>query len=152
MLKKIQQFFESHFVENGTGALDVEHQLNLAAAALLVEMIFQDDSADELEIVTVKKALTEQLGLSNQEADKLYELAEEEKNQATDYHQFTKLITEHYAQPKKILLIESLWRVAFADNILNKYEEHMVRRISDLIHVSHKDFIQAKHKIEAELA
>ena len=124
------------------------HQLNLAAAALLIEMILQDDHVDKAEVAQVKKILLSQFDLSAAEMESLYALAEEEKHLATDYHQFTKLVASHYTQPQKIQLIESLWRVAYADKVLDKYEEHMVRRISDLIHVSHKDFMQAKHRAE----
>jgi len=151
MLKKIQSFFEKNFISaSDNNAMD-EHQLNLAAAALLIEMVFQDDEINESEVDAVKQALTRQLELPEAEINELYELAEEEKHQATDYHQFTTLITQHYSQPQKIKLIESLWVVAYADNELDKHEEHMVRRISDLIHVSHKDFLQTKHKVAAKL-
>jgi uncharacterized tellurite resistance protein B-like protein len=34
--------------------------------------------------------------------------------------------------------------MAFADGNIDKYEEHVVRKISDLIHISHNDFIQSK--------
>jgi len=148
MLKKIQAFFETHFSLDETSDASVEHQLNLAAAALLIEMSFQDDEVHEKEKTAVKQVMSKQLELSENEISELYTLAEEEKHQATDYHQFTSLITQHYTQPQKINLIESLWKVAYADNVLDKHEEHMVRRISDLIHVSHKDFLQAKHRIE----
>jgi len=150
MLKKIQLFFDSNFSVKSTLVVPVEHQLNLAAAALLVEMVMQDEHIDEKEVEEVKKLLTNQFDISATEAESLYALAEEEKHKATDYHQFTKLIASHYTQAQKIQLIESLWRVAFADQVLDKYEEHMVRRISDLIHVSHKDYIQARHRVESE--
>ncbi|MCW8934165.1 MAG: TerB family tellurite resistance protein [Gammaproteobacteria bacterium] len=148
MIKKLQLFFEKNFMMVGVSAVVEAHQLNLAAAALLIEMVLQDDHVDKTEVVQVKKILVSQFDLSEAEMESLYALAEEEKHQATDYHQFTKLIANHYTQPQKIRLIESLWRVAYADEVLDKYEEHMVRRISDLIHVSHKDFIQAKHRVE----
>ncbi|VAW66539.1 hypothetical protein MNBD_GAMMA11-418 [hydrothermal vent metagenome] len=151
MLKKIQLFFEKYVIQEQTGGESVEHSLNLAAAALLVEMIFQDDEIHENEVKAVKALMIEQLGLSSQEAENLYLLAQQERQQATDYHQFTQLIARHYTQQQKIKLIESLWRVAFADHVLDRYEEHMVRRISDLIHVSHKDFIQAKHRVQKSL-
>lgn len=151
MIKKIQLFFEKNFILNDQAAAPVEHRLNLAAAALLVEMILQDDNVDKVEVAQVKKLLMTQLDLSKAEMESLYVLAEEEKHQSTDYHEFTNLIAKHYTQPQKIQLIESLWRVAYADQVLDKYEEHMVRRISDLIHVSHKDFMQAKHRVESAL-
>jgi uncharacterized tellurite resistance protein B-like protein len=148
MLKKIQIFFETSFKLSDDGGASVEHRLNLAAAALLVEMMLQDDKVSDVEENAVKKAMIEQLKLTVDEADKLYALAHEEKNQATDYHQFTRLIAQHYTQPQKIKLIEALWAVAFADQVLDKYEEQMMRKICDLIHVSHKDFIQARHRVE----
>ena len=43
-------------------------------------------------------------------------------------------------------MVELLWRVAYADGDLDKYEEHLVRRIADLIHVPHSVFIRMKHK------
>lgn len=148
MLKKIQTFFEAHFQLDEGANTTVEHQLNVAAAALLVEMTLQDGKTSDDEVKAVKNAIVEQLGLTTDEAENLYALAHEEKHQATDYHQFTRLIAQHYTQPQKIKLIEALWEVAFADSMLDKYEEHMVRKISDLIHVSHKDFIQARHRVE----
>lgn len=150
MISKIQKFFETYFTSAESEGIS-QHQLNLAAAALLVEMTFQDDEVHEAEEAAVRKSLTTQLGLSREEADSLYQLAEEEKHRATDYHEFTSLIAEHYTQPQKVQLIEALWRVAYADRQLDKYEEHMVRRICDLIHVSHSDFIKAKHRVESEL-
>ena len=150
MLKKIKDFFEKNFAANEEKGASVEHQLNLAAAALLIEMVLQDDDVNESEVDAVKNTLTTQFELSAEEVEKLYVLAEEEKHQSTDYYQFTKLIAEHYTQLQKIKLVEALWRVAFADNVLDKYEENMVRRISDLIHLSHKDFIQARHRVEDE--
>lgn len=150
MLKKIQSFFETHFSLTEQSQEPSEHQLHLAAAALLIEMSFQDEEVNSSETDAVKRVLSG-LGLTDKEVAELYELAEIEKHQATDYHQFTQLISEHYSQQQKIQLIESLWEVAYADNQLDKYEEHMVRRISDLIYVSHKDFIQARHRVEERL-
>lgn len=151
MLKKIQSFFETHFMLEESGDQAIEHQLNMAAAALLIEMTLQDDEAHEAEVESVKQHLMTELGLSEVETHDLYTLAEAEKHESTDYHQFTRLIAERYSQAQKIRLIESLWEVAFADQVLDKYEEHMVRKIADLIYVPHREFIQARHRVEERL-
>jgi len=148
VLKKLQTFFENNFLPDNSPEEPIEHKLNLAAAALLVEMTLQDCHADEIEVGMVKQSLVDHLGLTYDEADELYALAETEKHQATDYHQFTQLISQHYTQPQKVTLVEALWHVAFADSVLDKYEEQMVRKICDLIHVSHKDYLQAKHRVQ----
>ncbi len=151
MLKKIQTFFKNNFMLEDGRAQASEHQLNMAVAALLIEMTLQDDETHEAEVESVKQHLTTELGLSESETDELYALAEAEKHESTDYHQFTRLIAEHYSQAQKIKLIESLWEVAFADNVLDKYEEHMVRKIADLIYVPHKEFIKARHRVEGRI-
>ena len=93
------------------------------------------------------KSVGKHFGLSEREAKALIELAATEHAESIDYFQFTSLINQYYNPLQKIKIVEELWRVAYADNELHKYEEHVIRRLADLIHVSHKDFIAAKHRI-----
>ena len=86
-------------------------------------------------------------GLEPAEAEELIGLAEAEHADSTDYFQFTRLINDHYDYARKIRVVEALWRVAFADQELHKYEEHVIRRLAELLYVSHKDFINAKHRV-----
>lgn len=149
MLKAIKQFFEESIspdtkVDNRG---DVEHRLKLATAALFIEMMQQDGKKTDSEEKTVKKVLQTKFALSETETHQLFELAHEEARDAVDFHQFTSLIHEHFSMEKKIKIVEYLWTIAYADNHLDAYEEHMVRRIADLIYVEHQDFIKAKHKV-----
>lgn len=147
MLSTIKSFFENNFLQINT-AQDEPHQLRLATAALLIEMMQQDDEVHEKEYQAVMLALQEKFDLSESETKSLIELAHEEAHAATDYHQFTRLIAKQFSQPQKIKVIEYLWMIAYADGQLDRYEEHMVRRIADLIYVSHVDFMQAKHRVK----
>ena len=82
--------------------------------------------------------------------DDLFILASEEARQSVDLYQFTSLIREHFSQEKKIKTIECLWTIAYADNHLDAHEEHLIRRIADLLYVTHQDFINAKHRVLKE--
>lgn len=146
MLNTIKTFFENNFLSDESVATE-EQRLQLATAALLIEMSLQDNMEHTEEVQAVKQALQKKFLLSVQESAALYDNARHAVNNATDYHEFTRLIAKHFTQPQKIKLIEYLWMVAYADRQLDKYEEHMIRRIADLIHVSHKDFMQAKHRV-----
>ncbi len=146
MLGAIKIFFENNIATEESS--DLEHQLKLATAALLIEMIQQDDKIFPEEIEAAKKALRKKFDLSNEESQALFRLAEAEAAEAVDYHQFTRLIARQFTQAQKIKVIELLWSVAYADLHLDPHEEHMIRKIADLIYVSHKDFIQTKHKIQ----
>jgi len=151
MLTAIKNFFEQNMspgVASDNVSQGQEHQLRLATTALLIEMMAQDENVHETEKQAVREALKETFNLNSKEILELCRLAEEELHHATDYYQFTKLIAEHYSQLQKIQVIELLWRVAFADNHLDAYEEHMVRRIADLIYVPHQDFIRTKLKVQ----
>ena len=150
MLNAIKNFFEKNISSEEDG--DLDHQLKLATAALLIEMMQQDEQVHIEEIDTAKSALGEKFDLSDEESHTLFKLAEAEAGEAVDYHQFTRLIAKEFTQAQKIKVIELLWSVAYADSHLDRHEEHMVRKIADLIYVSHKDFIKAKHKIQDALA
>ena len=150
MLSNIKSFFDKNFLQIDTAG-DEQHQLRLATAALLIEMMQQDDEVHEKERQVIMLALQEKFALSESETKSLVDLAHEEAHAATDYHQFTSLIAKQFSQPQKIKIIEYLWTVAYADGHLDRYEEHMVRRIADLIYVSHAGFMQAKHRVAESL-
>lgn len=145
MLKAIKQFFEESI--STASQDDVEHRLKLATAALFIEMMQQDGKKTESEELKVKEVLQTRFSLSETQTAELFVLAHEEARDAVDFHQFTSLIHEHFSMEKKIKIVEYLWAIAYADNHLDSYEEHMVRRIADLLYIDHQDFIKAKHKV-----
>jgi uncharacterized tellurite resistance protein B-like protein len=145
MLNAIKNFFEQNISSDKSA--DVEHQLKLATAALLVEMMQQDHKVQDAERQAVKDALKKKFHLTEDETHELYTLAQQEADGATDYYQFTSLIARHYSRQQKIKLVEYLWTIACADTHLHPLEEHMIRRIADLIYVSHKDLIKTKLQV-----
>ena len=85
--------------------------------------------------------------LDQNEAEELLELAEEERSDSTDYFQFTSLIKDAYTPEQKVKLVELLWRIAYANESLHRYEEeHLVRKVADLLYVPHSAFIATKHR------
>jgi len=113
-------------------------------AALMLEVAEADYQQQPEEKAMLIELARKSFNLNQADADELVELASKEYENATDYFEFTHLINQHYSEQQKIDLIENLWRIAYADNILDKYEEHVIRRIADLIYVSHSDFIASK--------
>lgn len=148
MLRSIKRFFDDRLVfEDRDSAADSEHVLRLAVAALLLEVGESDYQDHPAERVAVMDAVKNHFGLDQEEADALIDLAETERAEATDYFQFTSLINRTYDLEQKKRVIEILWKVAFADDVLHKYEEHLIRRLAELLHLPHRDFIAAKHRV-----
>lgn len=143
MLNKLLAFFQQE--EQKTE----DHKPELAAAALLVEIMNADNDLSEVESDSIKSILFDTLFITAEVAEELLATAKKQVNEATDLFQFTEVINANYSAAEKINLIESLWKVAYSDKQLDKYEEHMIRRIADLLYVSHGDFIKTKNRIKA---
>nr|WHW29745.1 putative TerB family tellurite resistance protein [uncultured bacterium] len=143
MLKKLSALF------NGaeTKAAPSAHDLELAAAALLVEVCHADHDADARETAAIVEIAKTTLHLNEQEARQLLDDAAQRKSSATSLYEFTDLLNRHIDKVEKVSLVEDCWRVAFADGNIDRYEDHMIRKIAELLYVSHSDFIRAKLRV-----
>ena len=145
MLELIKQFYDKNIASAGpTGAAVSERALQIATAALLVEMMHIDDKLQSEERQVIIESICARFTLSDEEARDVIAMAEEQTKQATDDYQFTSLINKSFDLEQKTQIIESLWRVAFADNHLDKYEEYLVRKLAELLYVPHSAYIAAK--------
>jgi uncharacterized tellurite resistance protein B-like protein len=148
MLDAIRDFFDKHMgvpASPETG----RHSIEIATAALLVEVVRMDGDIDPAERTAVLNAVHASFGLSGPEADALIRLAEEEARQAADLYQFTSLLNRTFSAQQKEQVIEHLWRVAFADAQLSAWEQHLVRKVADLLYVPHGAYIAAKLRARA---
>ncbi len=147
MLTKLQNFFEQYLGKDTESTIPLERRLQMASAALMVEMLHVDERVTSEEDEKLRQLLLQRFHLDDSEIESLIDLAHNEKHDATDYYQFTSLLNTHYSQQQKIDLVEDLWKLAYADHQLDKYEEHLLRRLAELLHVPHQDFIRTKHKV-----
>jgi uncharacterized tellurite resistance protein B-like protein len=145
----IQRFFERYIKVEAESPDRHEHALQLATAALLVEMTRADSDVGRAEVETVLRELATVFTLTPEETRELADLAQREVDHSTSLYQFTSLINRHFSPESKSEVIEMMWRVALADGKLDKYEEYLVRKVADLLYVPHRDFIKAKHRVQA---
>jgi uncharacterized tellurite resistance protein B-like protein len=152
MVSVIKQFFDKYVKNTSDTSKEIPaHSLQIATAALLIEMMRADSEISEDGKVTITRSIRSKFGLTDEEIDALLKIAEDKVWESTGYHEFTSLMNKGFSYEQKIKVIEHLWEVAYADNILDKHEEYMVRKISGLIYVSHKDFIEAKLRVKSKL-
>lgn len=74
------------------------------------------------------------------------------RHQAVSLYDFTRDLRVGLQAEDRAGLVEWMWRVALADSRLGKHEELLVRRVADLLGVSHSEFIQRKHLAQAALS
>lgn len=118
--------------------------IELATAALLVEVVHAARDVQPAEQAVLLRAVHDKFGLDSVQADALLRDAEERMRQATDYYQYTSLINAHFTQEQKQQVIELMWRVAYADDVLSAQELHLIRKIAGLLHVPDGEYIAAK--------
>ena len=128
-----------------TTVSEAEHRaLELACAALMFEVARADFSVETTEQDTVTSLLKEQFNLSADEVSTITEAAFEQADAATCLFEFTRTLNELASAEQKRDLLAMMWRVAMADDALSRYEEHVIRKVADLLYVPHSDLIAAK--------
>jgi uncharacterized tellurite resistance protein B-like protein len=148
MLDAIKSFFsdtmEPVSPEEELAAPDVR----LAACALLIEIAHADDEFTDDESQHLLSAIRRQYGLDAAEAEQLLELAEEERVNAVDLWQFTKLIKQNYSLGQKMVLVEVMWGLVYSDGDLSSHEESLMRRVCHLLDLAPGHLSQVRKKVE----
>ncbi len=152
MLTALKSFLKKNLelADQLTNAADAE-LIQMAAAVLFVEVMYSDHKVDERERQTVCLALQKCFSLTDKEAESLLKRAEDRIQDVTSLHEFTSLLHRNLTHEEKIGLVEQIWRIILADETIDKYEEHLVRQIAELLYLRHSEFIQAKLRVQASL-
>jgi uncharacterized tellurite resistance protein B-like protein len=147
MFKTLKSIFDDNITKLSEPSNE-KHSLELASAALLFEISRADEDISKIEKHEIASALRRVFSLEEQELQNLLDAADSAVSEAVSLYEFTDVLNEKFDREQKIKLIEMLWRVAFADDTLDKYEEYYVRKIAELLHVSHKDYIKTKLRVQ----
>ena len=132
-----------------TDASSREHSIRVATALLLVEVARADYTEEIVEHETILALLRSFFELNDDEVALLAEKARTEADHAASLHAFTRTLNEELELSEKHAIVEMLWRVAFADDRLSKYEDGLVRKIADLLYVSHGDLIRIRNNVRS---
>lgn len=138
------------FSDTDVTSESVAEQVNLAAAVLLVEVMMADHEVKEEEVTQITDVLENLFAIKKEQSTFLIEEACQRHHDLVSLHEMTSIINGQRDQELKRKLIFAMWCIAFADNDKDKYEEHLIRKVADLLYLSHSDFIRAKHEAEAQ--
>jgi uncharacterized tellurite resistance protein B-like protein len=121
-----------------------EHTLQVATAVLLVEVMRSDASIGLSERAAVIVALRDRFALSADEVEALMVVADQTAREAHDLHTFTSRLNDQLEPEQKARIVEYMWQVAYADGRLDAHEQHVMRKLADLLYIPHGDYIAAK--------
>lgn len=132
------------------GVLEQREPLELATAALLVELARSDFSESAEELAAIRHLLEKRFGVGPDAMEKLLEDASRRADRAVSLHEFTHRLNNELPASEKIAIVEMLWRVSYADKRIDKHEEHLITRIAGLLHVSDRDRVRTKLRVIVE--
>ena len=145
MISTLKGFF-NQLVDSGAQDKTAGKTLQIATAALLVEMMRTDNHIAAEESALIEKTLREQFSLEAGELGDLLKLADAEARQAVGYYPFTSLINKQCSLEQKVRIVETMWQVAMSDGHISAHENHLMRKIADLLYIGHADYIAAKQR------
>lgn len=143
MLQQIRKLFD----QIGRGEdLDVrtETDVRMVSAALLAEIATADQHVDEREHQALVQLLQDHYTLDSDTAQALVERALKQRHEATSLYEFTQAVNDQFSDTDKYQLVKQMWQVAFADGEIDAFEEHLIRRVSELIYLPHGLFTRAR--------
>jgi uncharacterized tellurite resistance protein B-like protein len=146
MIRTLRLLFEQH-VTKFVDEPESQHSLELAGAALLMEISRADHDIAPVERDAIDSAIKQVFNLADDEIEDIVSAAERAVDTAVSLFDFTAVINQRFSPDQKLKLLEMLWAVAYADSRLDHYEEYYVRKIADLLYLSHGDYIRTKHKM-----
>jgi uncharacterized tellurite resistance protein B-like protein len=143
MLRALQDLFDS-FAAPTLSPAEQEHQLQLATAVLLVEVMRSDATVQPAERGDTPVALSRQFPPEPHALQRLLQVAEQTSRTANDFFAFTSTLNDRFSHDQKIGVIEFMWQVAYADGRIDEGENHVISRVAGLLHVTHGEYIAAK--------
>lgn len=149
MLNKISRFLNNLLSDGQHSDTLQQPSLAIACAVLLCEVMRADDVFSEQEQQQLRSILTQQFKLSREELETILAQAYQLSENAHDFYLFTSKINQHYSLEQRIEIVNLLWQVAYADGKLASIEEHIIRKIADLLHLRHSEYIATKIAAES---
>ena len=150
MLERLKSAIQDLLPDSTTAAGEDSDSLELAITALLIEMSRADAHLDRAEAELIRDIVARHFGGTGTSAAELFDRAHAASEASVSTYEFTRIMNETLDQSEKLWVIERLWEVAYADGEVEKYEEALVRKIADLLHVSHPALVSARLRVQKQ--
>ena len=128
---------------------DISKKIQIATAALFIEIAKADGEISADERKKIVKNMEEMFDLDDECVENLIKLSEQRVNESISVYEFSSIINENFSREEKYQLMKNLWKIVYADNHLDQYEDRLMKIIGSTLNLDHKDVIDAKLEVKA---
>jgi len=150
MIESIKNLWSQAFSEQAGNPAEREHGLNLIAAALMLEVARADFREDVIESERIFDLLKQEFALTAEDAEILMNQATDEVDEAVSLYEFTRVMNDKLSEQEKRRVLRLMWQVAFADQALHRYEDHLIRKVAELVYVPTVEMLRLRQDVEDE--
>jgi uncharacterized tellurite resistance protein B-like protein len=127
-----------------------ENDHRVAMAALLLHAGTIDGKLSGAERQMLVALLKQRFALDDGTTQALVTQATEAEQNAIDLYQFTRLLNRSLDDDGRRRVVEMLWQIAFSDGAITEFEDNLIWRAADLLHVSQHERIALRQRVAAE--
>ena len=122
-------------------------RVQIATCVILLEVAKYDFELSSIEEETTKAILKHEFSIPEEAIEDLMKVAEEQREESVDLWEFTNVINQQFSREDKLKILEAAWKIIYADEKLDKYEDHYVHVLASLLRMRHADLIDAKMRV-----
>ncbi len=137
------KFFKNLFKSKENEVESKDDSIQKSICSLMIEVAYADDQLDESELKAMAYSLSK-LDIQEEEIQEIVDATLAKSKESISFYEHTRILNDQLDYDQKKEVLNSVWSIAFADGEMDKHEEHLIRRIADLLYLNHKDFINAK--------
>lgn len=137
------KFFKNLFKSKEIEVESKDDSIQKSICSLMIEVAYADDQLDESELKAMAYSLSK-IDIQEEEIQEIVDATLAKSKESISFYEHTRILNDQLDYDQKKEVLNSVWSIAFADGKMDKHEEHLIRRIADLLYLNHKDFISAK--------
>lgn len=137
------KFFKNLFKTKEIEPESKDNSIQKSICSLMIEVAYADNELDESELKAMANSLSK-LDIKEEEIQEIVDATLAKSKESISFYEHTRILNDQLDYDQKKDVLNSVWSIAFADGQMNKHEEHLIRRIADLLYLNHKDFINSK--------
>ena len=136
-------FFKNLFKTKKIEEKSKDNSIQKSICSLMIEVAYADNQLDESELKVMANSLSK-LDIQEGEIQEIVDATLAKSKESISFYEHTRILNDQLDYDQKKEVLNSVWAIAFADGEMDKHEEHLIRRIADLLYLNHKDFIITK--------